>query len=335
MSPLPPPVRLSTPEPPISLSLPAPPISVSLPPPPDSVAAGVACDQAVVAAAANGLLDDRVERDPDIVDEAADRGKRARVQIDGLRRRIAGAIERVVAAAVVDRQRRRRGVVGEIEHRAGIAVEAVDGVAGSRRGRRAVHRNDGVDVRHLRRDHVAVRTPGIIRLREIRHDGILPGVVGIDRVGRIRRAAIVRPLVAEAERVSDLVDVGLVAVAVDAGLAVIRAAVGGDPVGADVDGLIGDRAAPGPGAAGVGLHRAVVGERDVRGAGGLHEGDVGDLGPRLHRRLREELLRRIQSGDVVTDGIGSPVMGGSAVVLPKAVDEIVGKRRDRRDRLGG
>ena len=34
----------------------------------------------------------------------------------------------------------------------------------------------------------------------------------------------------------DFVDVGLVAVAVDSGLAVIGAAVIGDPVGADVDG---------------------------------------------------------------------------------------------------
>ena len=41
---------------------------------------------------------------------------------------------------------------------------------------------------------------------------------------------------AEAERVTDFVDVGLVAVTIDAGLAVVGAAVSGDPVGADVDG---------------------------------------------------------------------------------------------------
>ena len=257
------------------------------------------------------------------------------MQVDRLRRRIAGAIERVVAAAVVDRQRRRRGVGREIEHRAGVAVEAVDSVAGSRRGRGAVHRSDRVDVRHLRRDHVAVRTPGIIRLREVRHDGILPGVVGIDRIGRIRRAAIVRPLVAKPERMSDFVDVGLVGVAVDASLAVVGATVGGNPVGADVDGLAADYAATGPEAAGIGLHRTVVGERDVRRTGGLHEADVGDFGPRLHRGLRQELFGRIQPGDVVGDGTGSPVMGRGAIVLPKAVDEVIGKRRDRGDRLGG
>ena len=97
--------------------------------------------------------------------------------------------------------------------------------------------------------------------------------------------------------------------------------------------VVGDRARAVPAAAGIGLHRAVVGERDVRGAGGLDEVDVGDLGPRLQRRQREELLRRIQPVDIVGDGVGSPVMGDGAVVLPEAVDEVVGKRRDRRDRL--
>ena len=103
--------------------------------------ARIACDQRVAAAAADGLLDGRVERDPDIVDEAADRGKGARVQVDGLRRRIAGAVERVVAAAVIDRQRRRRAVVAEIEYGARIAVKAIDGIACSRRGRRARRSN--------------------------------------------------------------------------------------------------------------------------------------------------------------------------------------------------
>ena len=228
--------QTSTPEPPINLSLPSPPISVSLPPPPDSVqpesfAISVSLPLPPMAFSMIAL-----SAIPILLTRPPTEEKAPGVQVDGLRRRIAGAIERVVAAAVIDRQRRRRAVVAEIEDRAGIAVEAVDGIAGSRRGRRAVDQIHGVDVRHLRRDHVTVRTPGVIVLREIRHDGILPGVVGIDRVGRIRRAAIVRPLVAEAERMPDFVDVGLVAVAVDAGLAVIRAAVIGDPVGADVDG---------------------------------------------------------------------------------------------------
>src|SRR4029450_200839 len=104
-----------------------------------------------------------------------------------------------------------------------------------------------------------------------------------DCVDRIRRAAIVRPLMAEAERMPDLVDVGLVAVAIDAGLAVVGAAVGGAPVGADVDGLRRDQAT-GPVATGIGLHRAVVVERDIGGAGGLDEADVGNLGPPLQRR---------------------------------------------------
>src|SRR5438034_6206886 len=40
-------------------------------------------------------------------------------------------------------------------------------------------------------------------------------------------------------------------------------------------------------------------------------------------------LRRIEPVDVVSDGVGSPVMGDGVVVLPKAVDEVIGKRGDR------
>jgi len=44
----------------------------------------------------------------------------------------------------------------------------------------------------------------------------------------------------EAERVTDLVNVGLVAVAIDSRFAVIGATVIGDPVGADIDGCRAD-----------------------------------------------------------------------------------------------
>ena len=208
------------------------------------------------------------------------------MQVDGLRRRIAGAIERVGAAAVVNRQRRRRGVTGEIEHRAGIAVEAINGVAGPRRRWCPVDRSHRVDVRHLRRDDIAVRTSGIVVLRKIRHDRILPGVVGIDRVGRIGRAAVIRPLVAETERMPDFMDIGLIAVAIDPGLAVIGAAVIRDPVGTDDDVGVGYRARAVPCRAGVGLHGTGVAERDVRRARRLDEVDVGDVVPGLHRRHR-------------------------------------------------
>ena len=69
---------------------------------------------------------------------------------------IAGAIQRVVAAAVVDRQRGRLSIVAEIEDRSCGVVEAIDGVAGPGRGG-AINRLDRVDVRHLRRDDIAVR----------------------------------------------------------------------------------------------------------------------------------------------------------------------------------
>ena len=110
----------------------------------------------------------------------------------------------------------------------------------------------------------------------------------------------------------------------------MRAAVVGDPVGADVDGLRArSRRCRYQLALVTARHGAVVVERDVRGARGLHEGDVGDLVPGLQRRLREELLGRVQPADVVGDGVGGPVMGERAVVLPEAVDQIVGELRDR------
>src|SRR5229473_414786 len=140
---------------------------------------------------------------------------------------------------------------------------------------------------------------------------------------------------AEAERVADLVNVGLVSVAIYSGLAVERAAVTGNPVGADVDGCRNHRSRAG---IVVGLesgHRAVVIEGDVRRTGGLDERDVGDLVPGLQRRLREKLLGGRQSADIVADGRCGPVMGNRVVELPKAVGQIVRELRDGCDRLCG
>ena len=68
---------------------------------------------------------------------------------------------------------------------------------------------------------------------------------------------------------------------------------------------------------------------------GLDEIDVGDVVPGVQRRLRQELLVRIQAVDVVGDGVGRPVMGQRVVVCPEAIDQIIGERRDGRDRLCG
>src|SRR5207237_851256 len=137
---------------------------------------------------------------------------------------------------------------------------------------------------------------------EIRHDRILPGVIGIDRIRGVRRASVVGALMAQTERVTDLVNVGLVGVAIYSGLAVVCAAVVGDPIGADVDGC--GNNGPGAGIA-VGLkgsHGTVVIERDVRGTRSLNEIDVGYLVPCIQRRLGEELLRGRQAVDVVGYG---------------------------------
>ena len=296
--------------------------------------AGIVGDQRIVAAAADRVFDDGVGCDPDIVDEAAHRGERGGVQIDGLVVGVAGAIERIVAAAVVDRQRRRLGVGAEVEYRARGIIEAVGRIAGACR-RRAVDLLHRIDIGHLRRDDVAIGAAVVILLPDIRHDGVLPGIVGVDRVVRITGGAVIGALVAEAEGVTDFVDVGLVAVTVDAGLAVVCAAVLGDPVRADIDvrGIHDARAVVA--VVLVGSHGAGIRERDVCRTAGLNEGQVGDFVPGIEGGLREEFLVRIQPVDVVGDGGGAPVMGDRAFVLPIAGQQPIGQLCGRADWLSG
>ena len=245
------------------------------------------------------------------------------MQVDDLCGRITRHIQRIGATTVVDRQRRRPRVGGEVVDRSGRIVETIDRIAGARR-RNAINGLSGIDVRHLRRDHIAIRTAVVILLGKIRHHRILPGIVGIGGVGGINGAAVVRALVAEAKRVAGLVDVGLVPVAVDSGLAIIGATVGGDPVGADVDGRGADYAGAAVTVGLVGGHRPVVGVGDIGRTGGLDEGKIGHLMPGVQRRLRQKPFGRRQRIDVVGDRGGAPMMGDGGVVLPEAVDEIIG-----------
>ena len=254
------------------------------------------------------------------------------MKIDGLVVAVAGAIERIVAAAVIDRQRGRLGVGAEVEYRAAGIIEAVGRIAGACR-RRAVDLLRRIDIGQLRRDDVAIGAAVVIILPEIRHEGVLPGIVGVDRIVRIAGAAVVRALVAEAEGVTDFVEVGLVAVTVDAGLAVVCAAVLGDPVRADIDVRGRNDARAVVAVVLVGSHRAGIRERDVCRTAGLDEGQVGDFVPSIEGGLREEFLVRIQPVDVVGDGGDAPVMGDRACVLPIAGQQPIGQIRGRADRL--
>src|SRR5262249_9172229 len=47
------------------------------------------------------------------------------------------------------------------------------------------------------------------------------------------------------------------------------------------------------------------------------------------------LLRRVQISEIVADRIAAPVVGVRAVVLPIAVDQVIGELRDRPGRLSG
>src|SRR6185312_17384102 len=110
----------------------------------ENVGGGVA-DDGVVAGAADGVFDGDAERDRDVGDIAANAAEAFGVEIDDLVLRVAGEIERVVAAGIPhvedDFLRRRRDRI----RRAGVRVEAVRGVAGRRRRVRAVEALDRGD----------------------------------------------------------------------------------------------------------------------------------------------------------------------------------------------
>src|ERR1051325_10984505 len=69
--------------------------------------AAVVGDQLILAAAANGGFNGCIGGNADVVNQAADRRKSTGMQIDRLGRAVSRTIERVVAAAVVNGQRRR------------------------------------------------------------------------------------------------------------------------------------------------------------------------------------------------------------------------------------
>ena len=139
----------------------------------------------------------------------------------------------------------------------------------------------------------------------------------------------------ETERVARLMNVGLIAVAIDSGLVVVGTAVGGDPVRADVDGRGTHYARA---AEVVGLerrHGAAVVISNIRRTRSLNEVEIGDFMPSFQRGLRKSYFRGRQSIDVVGDGGDGPMMANLTCVLPKSVQQVVGELRSSAHRLCG
>src|SRR4051794_30465715 len=80
-------------------------------------ASEVVGDQRVIASAADGNLDGRVEGNADIVNQPSDRRETSGMKVDRLGSGIAGAVQRIGASAVVDRQRRCLRISREVEDR--------------------------------------------------------------------------------------------------------------------------------------------------------------------------------------------------------------------------
>ena len=194
---------------------------------------GVVAGDRIVARPADRVLDDDVESDREIAEQAPDVRVAPGAQVDPLVAGIAGEVERVGAGGIPDGDDRIQ-VDREIENLAPrVAVEAVDGVAGTRGRVGAVDRLDRRHVvKHRRRGiqpvgGCPVLLPAHTRpvAAEVGHDRVLTivqavlGVVGIGYRAAIAR--IVRARMAEAQRMADFVHVCLEAVA-----AVIHVVVG-------------------------------------------------------------------------------------------------------------
>ena len=191
------------------------------------------------------------------------------------------------------------------------------------------------DVRHHRRDGVIVSAAIEVILCEVRHDGELPRVVRKNVAGAVGGTAVVRALVAETERVADLVNIGLEAVTIYSRATVVGSAVFGDPIRADIDSGRHHLPVRKPATAGACRHRSIVVEVDVGGTGGQNERNVGDLLPKIERRCSQRLLRRGQIAEIVGDRIAEPMVGNGALSLPITVDKIICELGDSPDRLAG
>ena len=229
-------------------------------------------------------------------------------QIDELVAAIAADIDRVVSAGIPDGEDRHAGPVGgEVEDVApGIGIVAVGRVPGPRRHVGAVDRLDRRDVIDHRRRGIVIarigraRRPGVgVRVigAEIRHDRIFAlvlGIFGVRRVGdRAAAAGIVGAGMGQAERVPDLVQIGLEAVAAEIHVDICVVGIPG-AVGPDLDPVhvvveiavligpgVGHAIETGIGAATAGVVRIFELDLGAGGRGAAGEIDVDQLVPEL------------------------------------------------------
>src|SRR5262249_7609197 len=149
------------------------------------VIVGIVAVDRVVARAAIGVLDRGVLRDADIVGVAANTGEAFRVQVDDLILGIAGEIQRVVAAAIIDRERDVLGGRRDVVGCHGVAVESVGGVADSRVQICAVQALGGGDVVQHRRLVVDRVVTAGVGLAEVAHDAVLTAILDVLRIVRV------------------------------------------------------------------------------------------------------------------------------------------------------
>ena len=184
---------------------------------------------------------------------------------------IARIVEHVRAASIEDRvgNGRKRVLLRVVDRvDASGRVEAVSRVPRAGRRRQPVQRLHGQDVGDHRRDHMKpAEAPAIeivtLGLREIGHDRRRPGIVLEECVVGIGRGFVVIAGVTQAERMADLVKIGLVGVTAD-----VRAGSTGwrrQPGSIDVDEhRRNEISAEGPYFRECAPIRVVVGEEDVR-----------------------------------------------------------------------
>ena len=264
----------------------------------------VAGDQ-LVAGTADHILDDRANREGQVADQPGNardragggRGKRFR-NVD---HRVVGKarqIQRVDPAAIDDTDRvgvkqvvkRRIGGVGIAKQRLARvvvvipgAVEPPGGVAGGAAignavALRTVKPVQRQPVHRHRTDQPRIGLAVVIVLRPVGHHGLLPGVVhpiGVV-IGRVAGTGVVRPLVAKAQRVPDLVQISLEHIVTN------RAGDAALPVAGNLDIAVIDRAAGRDVVkVGVGFARIVVEKEQIDdggvGRGGLDKVDAKDV----------------------------------------------------------
>ena len=278
----------------------------------------IVADDVVRAAASFRVFDDGATRDGQVAHVAVDIGKALGIEIDPLVGAARRQVDCIVAIAVKDRDATARGQVhAELRQ---VGVVAIDRVACLCVGRRAVQVLDRDDIRDLRcrEKHARGVDVRILVLVEIGHDRHLPAVIGKMRVIAESGAAVVIAAMAKAQRMADLVNIGLQVIVAIALPGVVDIDIGTD-----------DRVA--------GCHRRRIGSGLVIIEGhhrrrGLHEVQTAHRCPSLKRLQCGCLAQRVEPVDVHRDraaGLNVERSLSAALVLPETAGQVLRRLIDR------